>query len=129
MSTINDGDIAAGRHKPAKRQCTALSYMRKDTTYICKTTFNFLYGVGKHRVSAIKKNFLEYGLETRIHGKSRKRAHNSLTWDMIINTVKFIQSFAEQNTMLLPGHIPTHKKDDIKLLPSSDSKKELDTKS
>ena len=128
MSTVNDGDVAAGRHKPAKRQRTALSYMHKGH-HLCKTTFNFLYGVGKHRVPAIKKNFLEYGLETRIHGNSRKRPHNSLTWDMIINIVKFIQNFAERNAILLPGRIPTHKRDDIKLLPSSDSKKVLYTKS
>ena len=82
-----------------------------------------------HRVPAIKKNFLEYGLEARIHGNSRKRPHNSLTWDMIINIVKFIKNFAEQNAILLPGRIPTHKRDDIKLLPSSDSKKVLYTKS
>ena len=38
---------------------------------------------------------------------------------MIINIMKF----AEQNAILLPGCIPTFKRDDIKVLPSSDSKK------
>ena len=122
MSTVSDGDVTAGRHKPAKRQRTALSYMHKGH-HLCRATFNFLYGIGKHRVPAIKRHFLEYGLETRVHGNSRKRPHNSLTWDMVTNIVKFIHNFAEQNAILLPGRIPTYKRDDIKLLPSSDSKK------
>ena len=122
MSTVSDGEVTAGRHKPAKRQRTALTYMHKGH-HLCRSTFNFLYGVGKHRVPAIKKNFLEYGLETRVHGNSRIRPHNALSWDIVLNIVKFICNYAEQNAILLPGRIPTHKRDDIKLLPSSDSKK------
>ena len=76
---------------------------------------------------AIKKNFLEYDLETRVHGNSRIRPHNALSWDMVMNIVKFICNYAEQNAILLPGRIPTHKRDDIKLLPSSDSKKVQNT--
>ena len=75
---------------------------------------------------AIKNNFLEHGLETRVHGNSRNRPHNALSWDMVMNIVKFISNYAEQNAILLPGRIPSHKKDDIKLLPSSDSKKVFD---
>ena len=116
MSTVSDGEVIAGRHKPAKHQRIALTYM-------CRSTFNFLYGVGKYRVPAIKKNFLEYGVEMRVHGNSRIRPHNVLSWDMVLNIVKFICNYAEQNAILLPGHIPTHKRDDIKLLPSSDSKR------
>lgn len=126
MSTVSDGDVVAGRHKPAKRQRTALTYMHKGH-HLCRSTFNFLYGVGKHRVPAIKNNFLEYGLETRVHGNSRIRPHNALSWDMVMNIVKFICNYAEQNAILLPGRIPTHKRDDIKLLPSSDSKKVQNT--
>ena len=73
--------------------------------------------------AAIRKNFFEYGLETRVHGNSQIRPHNALSWDMVMNIVKFICNYAEENAILLPGCIPTHKRDDIKLLPSSDSKK------
>jgi len=122
MSTTSDGDVVAGRHKPAKRQRTALTYMHKGHQ-LCRVTFNFLHGIGKHRVPAIKKNFIENGLETRTHGNTKTRPHNALTWDMVTNIVKFINNYAEQNAILLPGRIPGYKRDDIKLLPSSDSKK------
>ena len=122
MSTVSDGEVSAGRHKPAKRLRTAVTYMHKGH-HICRSTFNFLYGVGKHRVPAIKKNFLEHGLETRVHGNTRIRPHNTLSWVIVMNIVKFICNYAEQNAILLPGRIPSHKRDDIKLLPSSDSKK------
>ena len=112
MSTVSDGDAVAGKYKSAKHRCMALTYMHKDH-HLCRNTFSFLYGVGKHRMPAIKKNFLEYGLETRVHGNSRTRPHNALSWDMVMNIVKFICNNAEQNAMLLPGCIYTHKRDDI----------------
>ena len=37
--------------------------------------------------------------------------------------VKFLQNYAEENALLLPGRIPGYKRDDIKLLPSSRSKR------
>ena len=49
--------------------------------------------------------------------------HNALCFMHITNLVKFIQNYAEQNAILLPGRIPGYKRDDIKLLPSSESKK------
>ena len=122
MSAVSDGEVSAGRHKPAKCQRTAVTYMHKGH-HVCRSTFNFLYGVGKHHVPAIKKNFREHGLETRVHGNTRIRPLNTLSWVIVMNTVKFICNYAEQNAILLPGRIPSHKRDGIKLLPSSDSKK------
>ena len=40
-----------------------------------------------------------------------------------LHVVKFLQNYAEQNAILLPGCLPNYKKDDIKLLPSRCSKK------
>ena len=38
MSTVSDGDVVAGRHKPAKRQRTALTYMHKGH-HLCRIFF------------------------------------------------------------------------------------------
>ena len=54
MSTVSDGDVVATRHKPAKRQRAALTYMCKSH-HLCMSTFNCLYGVSKHGVPAIKR--------------------------------------------------------------------------
>ena len=91
---------------------------------VYKTTYAFLYGVGtKHRLEAIKKHYLEHGMETRVHKDTRRLPHNALSFDEITSVVKFIENYAEQHAILLPGRIPTYKRDDMKLLPFSASKK------
>lgn len=122
---ITDECVRDGRHKPVKRRHTSLSFMH-HAHEVCKTTFCFLYGVGRRRVMAIKDNYLTNGLETRIHGNRKKLPHNHTTHTAITNLVKFLQNYTEDNAILLPGRIPGYKRDDIKLLPSSRSKKVFD---
>ena len=124
MATLNHEEECRSwsRHKPAKRQKTMMTYMHHGYN-LCKATYNFLHGVGNHRVKAIKKSYLQNGLTPRIHGNAGRMPHNALTYTQINNIVKFIINYAEQHAILLPGRIPSHKRDDLKLLPSSDSKK------
>lgn len=70
MSTILTDDVAWCRHKPAKRSRIRQLYMHNGHT-ICKTTFMFLYGVGKKRLLAVKDSYNNNGLETRIHKNRR----------------------------------------------------------
>ena len=118
-TTAVEKDVARGRHKPTKRQRLSTGYMHRGYQ-LCKITFNFLYGVGKHRVPAIRKGFVSNGLEVRVHGNTRRAPHHASSFSTIKNTILFIQN---QNAILLPGRIPNQKRDDVKLLPSSDSKK------
>ena len=124
MATVNTDEYRPTytRHKPAKRQKMVTSYMHHGH-HLCKATYNFLHGVGNHRVKAVKQNYLQNGLLVRTHGNTRRSPHNALTYSQRLNIVKFIQNYAEQNAILLPGRIPAFKRDDLKLLPSSDSKK------
>ena len=117
-------DVTRGRHRPTKRQRLSTGYMHRGYQ-LCKITFNFLYGLGKHRLPAIRKDFITNGLEVRTHGNTKRAPHHASSFSTIQNIVLFIQNYAEQNAILLPGRIPSHKRDDIKLLPSSDSKKVL----
>ena len=71
----------------------------------------------------LKDSYLANGLETRIHGNRKRLPHNHVTHTEITNMVRFLGNYAEENAILLPGHVPNYKKDDIKLLPSSRSKK------
>lgn len=121
-TTAVEKDVVCGRHKPTKRQRLATKYMHRGYQ-VCHTTFNFLHGLGKHRVPAIRKAFISNGLEVRTHGNTKRSPHHASSFSTIKNTLLFIQNYAEQNAILLPGRIPSHKRDDIKLLPSSDSKK------
>ena len=58
-----------------------------------------------------------------MHGNTKRLPHNRLTDAVITNVTKILKSYAEGNAILLPGRIPGHNRDDIKLLPSSRSKK------
>ena len=58
-------------------------------------------------------------------GTKKKLPHNQATHVTITDVVKFLQSYTENNAILLPGRIPGYKRDDTKLLPSSHSKKVL----
>lgn len=129
MATINNDEHCQPwyRHKPAKRQKTTTTYMHHGHN-LCKTTYNFLHGVGNHRVKAVKQSYLQNGLSPRSHGNAGRSSHNALSYTQINNIVKFIQNYAEQHAILLPGRIPGYKRDDLKLLPSSDSKKVTTTR-
>ena len=121
MATIRKDDISHGRHKPAKRQKTMMTYMHHGH-HLCARTYNFLHGIGLHRVKHVKASYLMHGLVTRTHGNSNKAPANTLSYHSICHLVEFIQNYAEQHAILLPGRIPQLKNDDVKLLPCSDSK-------
>ena len=122
MSTIMTNDVAWCRHKPTKRSRIRQHYMHNGHT-VCKTTFMFLHGVGKKRLIAVKDQYKNNGLETRIHKNSKRLPHNYRSLDVIKNVTRFLQNYTEENAILLPGRIPGYKRDDIKILPSSQSKK------
>ena len=106
MSTvITDEYVRDGRHKPAKRRRITTTFTH-HAHEVCKTTFCFLYGIGRRRIMALKESYLTNGLETCIHGNRKKLPHNQLTQATITNFVKFLQSYTEENAILLPGRIP-----------------------
>ena len=124
MTTVMDRDsIVDGRHKPAKRKKISSCHMHNGYK-VCKSTYAFLYGVGtKHRLENIKKHYLEHGMDIRVHKNTRRLPPRTLSFVELTSLVKFIENYAEQHAILLPGRIPGYKRDDIKLLPSSTSKK------
>ena len=124
MATVSTDDFRSSycRHKHAKRQKTTTTYMHQGH-HLCKTTYDFLHGVGSHRVKNIRRSYIQNGLVVRTHGNAKRLPHNALTYTQITNLVKFIQNYAEQNAILLPGRVPGFKRDDLKLLPCSDNKK------
>ena len=93
---------------------------------VCKVTFGFIFGVGrKHKIDAIRKHYIEEDLTPRVHKNSTLKPHNALTFDDTAAIVNFLQNYTEQNAIMLTGRIPSYKRDNIKLLPSSSSKKVL----
>ena len=79
--------------------------------------------LGKFRFQALKNHFLACGLTARVHGKVKRLPANALSFQETKDIIKFLQSYAEDNAILLPGRIPGYKRDDLQLLPSSTTKK------
>ena len=124
ITTVLDRDsIVDGRYKSAKQRKVSSCHMHHGFT-VCKSTYAFLYNIGTtHRLENIKKHYLEHGMDTRVHKSSHQLPPRALSFAQKSSVVKFIENYAEQNAILLPGRIPGYKRDDLKLLPSNTSKK------
>ena len=90
---------------------------------ICQTTFLFLHNMSVTRFDSIKRSWLEKGLLPRV--REKVVPHNTTKLSDIKNLVRFILQYAEEHAILLPGRIPGYKRDDIQLLPSSTTKREV----
>ena len=89
---------------------------------VCRTTFQFLYGIGKDRLSNLKKHLRENGLTARRHGNTNSLPHNVLPQEVVTQAVTFIKNFASEQGLSLPGRVPQFKNFDVQLLPSSETK-------
>ena len=123
MTLVNtQANRKSGKHKPIKRSRTFTTFLHNGH-HVCQQTYRFFLGIGKDRLTAVKESYFSNGLTTRVHGNAGRLPHNVTPFETIQNIVQFVSNYAEQNALLLPGRIPKYKKDDIKLLPSSMSKK------
>ena len=69
------------------------------------------------------RSYKTNGLMPRTHGNSHRLPKHTLSFESIREIVVFLQNYAEQNGLLLPGRVPGYSRSDIKLLPSSVSKR------
>ena len=90
---------------------------------ICQATFLFLHSMSVTRFNAIKRSWLQSGLLPRV--RSTTLPHNTTQLSDIRNVVRFILQYAEDHAILLPGRIPGYKRNDIQVLPSSTTKRQV----
>ena len=90
---------------------------------VCQKTFCFLHMMSEKRLKAIKASWMENGLGPRVRAKVIP--HNTTKLSDIKNIVRFLLQYAEDHAILLPGRIPGYKRDDLQLLPSSTTKREV----
>ena len=94
------------------------------THTICKTTFMFLYGIGKKRLQNAKDAYNQNGLEVKVHKNSRSLPQNHLSIERIHNLKQFLINYAKKiSSCSLVARVLGYEKDDVKLLPSSRSKR------
>ena len=110
------------RHQPKQRERHSAIFYHNGLR-VCKTTFLFLHDIGDFCLRAIRAHYLSEGLVPRIHGHTGSTAPKALVLEDVRGIITFILQYVESNGILLPGRIPGYKRDDIKLLPSSTTKR------
>ncbi len=83
--------------------------------------FASLYSISVNKLKSLQKHYRENGCKPRVHKNSGRTFRNHLSYDDNFNVRSFIWNYAELHAILLPGRIPGFKRDDIKLLPSSET--------
>ena len=66
---------------------------------------------------------MEEGMSYREHGNTEKLPKHPLGLKELLRILQFIQNYAEQNAILLPGCISGFKRDAVKVIPTSATKK------
>lgn len=72
MSLVNSNEKTFNKNHKSKTRERIHSHYLFGGQHICRCTFQFLLGVGKDRLRAIKASYMENGLTTRIHGPLSK---------------------------------------------------------
>ena len=89
----------------------------------CMQTHLPLHDIGDFHLKAIRAQYVSEGLVPRVHGHTGCVSPNALVLDEVKGIITFVMQYVETNAILLPGRIPGYKRDDIKLLPSSCTKR------
>ena len=89
---------------------------------VCSQMFRFLHGVSK-KLYNITMSLSKNGLTPRVHGNTKQLPMHTLTCMEYV--VRFLLNYTEQHALLLPGRVPGYSRDDVKLLPSSTTKRAI----
>ena len=108
--------------KNSERQRTATLY-RYGGHRVCQKVFVFLHAMSERVFKAIKQSWMAGGLCPRVRAKVLP--HNTTKLSDIKGVVRFILQYAVDHVILLPGRIPGYKRDDLQLLPSSTTKRQV----
>ena len=90
MSVLNSHDESEDKsHKSKSRERIYSTYLFGGQR-VCRCTYQFLLGVGKDRLQAIKATYIKDGITTRTHGNTKRLPHNALTYEDITRIVTAI---------------------------------------
>lgn len=122
----NDSDQTERSHKQnfVRKQSQTL-YLIKGQR-VCRETYMFCHQIKVKRLKRLLKMYNDNGLVAKVHhGNAKKIAKNSTSFSDTKYVVKFLINYAEQHAICLLGRSSTVFNTNLKVLPSSDSKKNL----
>ena len=125
MAFSNTNSFTSSFHKtPHERSRSHTVYYHQGKS-ICNVMFRFLHGISKNKLYNITRSLIENELTPRVHGNTKRLPVHTITLKSVEYVVRFLLNFAEQHALLLPGRVPGYSRDDIKLLPSSTTKRAI----
>ncbi len=126
QALMNNHDTVSveSHHKATPRARPYFAYHHQGKQ-ICLKAFLFLHSIGSKRLKNLYKSFHVQGILPRVHGNLKRLPSHTLSFKSVQQVLAFIANYAEENSILLPGRIPGYKSCEMKLLPSSKSKKQI----
>ncbi|XP_052769713.1 uncharacterized protein LOC128209636 [Mya arenaria] len=85
---------------------------------ICKTTFIFAHATSYCSLQRMAKSLDSEGIKPRIHGNKHKAPANALSFTDQSRLKTFIENYATDNALPLPGRLPHCPNQTVLLLPS-----------
>ena len=125
VATSSDGLTTSSNKKVPHERKRVHTTFHHQGKVICQEMFLFLHGVSSKRLKNIRKALTEDGIAPRMHGNTKRLPKNTLSMPSQEYVVRFLLNYTEKHGLLLPGRVPGYHRDDIKLLPSSVSKKKI----
>ncbi|XP_064390673.1 uncharacterized protein LOC135338462 isoform X2 [Halichondria panicea] len=124
MASMNMSEqvVTESRHPGTPRKRVRIAYHHQGHP-VCARMYRFLNVVGESRLDNLISNLKDNGLVPRVHGNTHRLPKNTLSHEDIKNILQFLLNYSEANGVLLPGRVPGYSSSDIKLLPSSTSKR------
>ena len=121
---VNTSDkvVVESRHSPKEREKAHTTFYHAGKI-VCAKTYRFLHTIGNKRLKNLQNTLKENGLSFRTHGNTHRKPKHSLSFESTENVITFLLNYAVQHALLLPGRVPGYSRSDIKLLPSSVSKR------
>ena len=89
---------------------------------ICKEMFLQFYGISYSLFRRLKEHCEQHSISPRQHGNTKRLQENTLPQATIKDVHSFLANYVEENAIALPGRIPGFRSDDVKVLPSSETK-------
>ena len=77
---------------------------------------------GKEQLCNFRRHYINHHLTPREHKATGQKPLNTLPFIDIRRIVVFLANYAEENAILLPGRVPSYKRIDMQLFPSSTTK-------
>ena len=89
---------------------------------LCRQAFLFLINISKTKLQNLRQHYNQEGLQSRRHGNVGRAPPNSHLFETRETVKNFIENYADNHGVILPGRIPGYRDASIILLSSAETK-------